>query len=370
MKKFKILYTLYYNSEMGGLHDNVFATVQEAKNRGHEVYVACREGIFQNKLKNCGINVININQDQKINSINKILDVIGSDIDLIHTHPGNSRIIALRLARTYDIPIIYHVHGAWTDNIKNYITEVSSVFAVSNSVKQKIIESCPEYDYKVHVIPNYSDYEVVNEPIKHKDLKSLNIALISRLEKDKSLIVEKIKNLKEFLVNTTYKITFNIIGEGSLKYDLIKFFSEHITNKNIEVNFIGWVSDKNVLKSYILKCDLVIGPGRVAIDALTLKRPVIVVGSQNYYGIINSENWQRFVSSNFGGLGPKPINEGDISNDLQILISDKNVYKESVEIGTKVIQNFFNRQDAIEKMFNIYDILLFKKSNQFHNCSF
>lgn len=360
----KLLIILFYNSEQGGLHDNVFSTAIESQKRGYEVFVACRRGVFQETLKDNGINIVEIDQQKKIWSVNNIINVVGTDIDLIHSHPGISREISLLLHDEYKIPVIYHVHGAWTDSIHHYIHKLESVFAVSESVKQRISTYCKNHSHLVHVIPNYSDYTINKDTnyLFHENSKI--ITLITRLEHDKKLIIDEVKKLSEFLNNTDDVITFNILGDGSLKNDLKYYFEENVNNINIEIKFKGWVSDKEELKSHIINSDIVIGPGRVAIDSHKIGTPVIVLGSQNYYGIINDENWQEFVSSNFGGLGPKSTSQNQIENDLKTLLYNKEEYINSVQVGHKVIDTFFDKEKTLEKLFNIYDIVLSKNRLQ------
>lgn len=351
-----ILITLYYNAELGGLHDNVFATAIEAKKRGHNVFVSCRAGAFNEKLSSHGIRTITIDQDKKIDSINKIIDVMGDKIDLIHAHPGNSRIIAMRLHRQFDIPVIFHVHGAWLDGIDTFIEEVECVFAVSESSKKKVIELCKGYEHKVHVIPNYSDYEYVEKKIFKRDNTQNVISLITRLDSDKKLILDEFLKIIPILNNSNLAIKINIIGEGSLREGFINHLNENITNSSVMVDYIGWIDDENELKKYIVNSDIVVGPGRVAIDSFTLGTPVIVVGSQNYQGIINKINWQTFISNNFGGYG-KNNHESNIQHDINLLLQDEEVYNSSVEIGRLVIETFFDKKNTLEKHFSIYKII-------------
>ncbi|KAE9737298.1 glycosyltransferase, partial [Escherichia coli] len=142
--------------ELGGLHDNVLATALEAKKRGHNVVVACRSGLFNDKLLDAGIKTIITDLNEYTDAMDEIKSVMGNNIDLIHCHPGSSRVVAMRLNKELNIPVIYHVHGGWVDSVNFYIDRVESVFTVSESVKKKVVEKCGGYEYKVHVIPNYS----------------------------------------------------------------------------------------------------------------------------------------------------------------------------------------------------------------------
>lgn len=355
-----ILITLYYKAELGGLHDNVYATAVEAKARGHNVYVACRLGLFNDKLKDAGIKTIVIDFENIPNALNTILSRLGDSIDLIHAHPGASRILAMKIHNQCNIPVIYHVHGAWIDNINFYIDKIESVFAVSESVKKKVVNSCGGYEHKVHVIPNYSDYDY-NEPkfIENSAQKKI-ISLITRLDNDKKLIIDEFKKLIPFLNTIESDIQLNIIGDGQLKNEFIEYLKRNIYNRHVEINLIGWIKDKVILKELIEESYIIIGPGRVAIDSYTLGRQVIVVGSQNYQGIITHDNWQTFASNNFGGYGQQDSSR-DIVKDVELLLYNPNAYKTSLDIGQKVVRTFFDKEYTLEKHFNIYSIVKTKE---------
>lgn len=351
-----ILITLYYNAELGGLHDNVFATAIEAKKRGHNVFIACRAGAFNEKLLASGIQTITIDQDKKVDSINRIIEVMGENIDLIHAHPGNSRIIAMRLHRQLNIPVIFHVHGAWLDGIDNFIEEVECVFAVSESVKQKVVQLCNGYEHKVHIIPNYSDYPYSAKKIFEDNNEKKVISLITRIDPDKKLIIDEFLKIIPLVNTMSIPIKINIIGDGLLKLDFLQKLKDNIKNDLIEINYVGWIDDNKELKKYIEDSDIVVGPGRVAIDSFTLGIPVIVVGSQNYQGLIDRSNWQAFISNNFGGYGTNK-HDSNILDDFNSLLHDKHIYNTSVNIGRLAVETFFDKKTTLEKHFSIYNII-------------
>lgn len=113
-----------------------------------------------------------------------------------------------------------------------------------------------------------------------------------------------------------------------------------------------------MLEQYYIESDLIVGPGRVAIDAYSINKPVIVVGSKRYEGFISDENWTTLVSSNFGGYKHNSIeSEIDIAKDIQFM-SDYNYRKNSASIGFKIAREFFNKDKINGKLFMIYDIII------------
>jgi len=343
-------------AEHSGLHDNIFDTALEGKRRGYNVYVAYRSGEFYDKLKRNGINVINTDCKLRGKSCKQIKEATNSDIDIIHTHPGDGRKVALMLSRELNVPLVMTIHGKWTNSISNYIEDVEAVFTVSEGIRQKVIEEC-EGDYeKVFVIPNSYTYPLTKNIVREK-LRIVSI--ITRLDKDKQLVLNVIKKFIDSVKTSEEELLINIIGDGTEKEKMQDYINKTLNNKNVTVNFRGWINNKEVLKDFYQKSDLIIGPGRVIIDAYSLNKPAIVVGSKRYEGLITKGNWTTLIASNFGGY---KHHDNDIEDEYRMTNDFKKIKsylhrKKSSDIGYKVVEEFFNKEKINNKIFSIYEVI-------------
>ncbi len=71
-----------------------------------------------------------------------------------------------------------------------------------------------------------------------------------------------------------------------------------------KVNFPGYTPD---IERVMAQSDLVIGAGRVAIEALLVGRPIYAIGEAKAIGLITPENVHDAMRSNFGDIGPKEL---------------------------------------------------------------
>jgi spore coat polysaccharide biosynthesis predicted glycosyltransferase SpsG len=53
------------------------------------------------------------------------------------------------------------------------------------------------------------------------------------------------------------------------------------------------------------QCDLVIGAGRVAMEALLCGRPAFAIGEAKAIGLVTEQNLDEALASNFGDIGPR-----------------------------------------------------------------
>lgn len=129
-----ILFSVHYNAPRGGLIENVFSTVQYCLRNGHNTTVICKEGEFAERLINNGSKVVLTDYEDIASTVER---VVSSDekFDVIHTHPGPSREVALEISERFNIPIVMTFHGMWYDSLGRYADKLSAIFTVSEGVK-------------------------------------------------------------------------------------------------------------------------------------------------------------------------------------------------------------------------------------------
>lgn len=94
-----------------------------------------------------------------------------------------------------------------------------------------------------------------------------------------------------------------------------------ITEANQNVIFFGVVDN---LLERMQGADLVLGGGRVALEAMSLNIPVMAVGQKCYVGILNNENIDNAKQTNFGDMHKTEfIDYQQLQEDLSAFIEGK-----------------------------------------------
>jgi peptidoglycan/xylan/chitin deacetylase (PgdA/CDA1 family) len=70
------------------------------------------------------------------------------------------------------------------------------------------------------------------------------------------------------------------------------------------VHFMGYRRD---VQQLMAESDLVIGAGRVAMEALMCGRPTLAIGEARCIGVVNDHNLAEAMASNFGDIGPHDL---------------------------------------------------------------
>lgn len=358
-----ILFCVFFNSHRGGLHENVFSTVLHSMKRGYRTTVVCKEGEFSERLLNEGSGVITTDFEDIEATIEKILTSSKEDFDVVHTHPGPSRKVAMGIADKLNIPILMTFHGMWKDSLPRYSNKLSAIFAVSEGVKDFLKSNLSSGYDKFMIMPNGVDtslFKPKHTIFKRKNLnqKKINISLITRLDKDKNFILEIFYKALQFTCREyTKDVRWTIVGDGT-ELEEIKQNCDKITKGNQKVDFVGWKSGKALAKSY-QESDIVIAPGRCALEAMASAKPVIAIGSKKYNGLVTKENWLNGVYTNFGGFGKKMDDyiEGSIENDLTKVLTDQNYRNDLGELGVFIVNEYYNAEEINDRIVSVYNII-------------
>ncbi|USV57699.1 polysaccharide deacetylase family protein [Aeromonas encheleia] len=221
-------------------------------------------------------------------------------IQLVHAHSrasGWSSYVACKLTGT---PMITTVHGRQPVHAsrKAFHALGYRAVAVCEDIAHQIIDNLGVDPAKVQVLRNgieTDQFQPVPAPANPKPV----IAIIGRLSGPKGELCYRL--LDEVLDLDAYRVR---IVSGTQVPERFSRFKE-------KAEFVGYVDDVPAL---LANCDLVIGAGRVAMEALLCGRPAFAIGEARAIGLVTEQNLDKALASNFGDIGPQ-----DLAIDFAVL---------------------------------------------------
>jgi glycosyltransferase involved in cell wall biosynthesis len=358
-----ILICVFFRAPFGGLHANVFSTARHCLRRGHRVTVVCREGAFREQLAAAGVHTIATDYSSAEGSLASVLADSGGPYDVIHAHPFASRELALQLGRKLAVPVVMTYHGMYEDELANLAGEYAAIVAVSAGIRDHLASVFPGCRHKLFVAPNGVDRSLFRPHEGSPQValdgvhRKTRIALVSRLDRDKRLVIEiLLKALRHSAEAHRGQVSWTIVGEGS-ELDAVKAEAAALARRgDFEVYFAGWLQGEQLADAY-RDSDVVIAPGRCALEAMACGRPVIAIGSKQYVGLITPDNWQAGAYSNFGGLGRglEGYEEGRVERDLSMTIANPELRSALGALGVKLTLNFYDDEAINEHLLALYE---------------
>jgi peptidoglycan/xylan/chitin deacetylase (PgdA/CDA1 family) len=119
------------------------------------------------------------------------------------------------------------------------------------------------------------------------------------------------------------------------------------------------------LKSYYQKATLVIGAGRVALEAMNLKKPVIAIGERTYVGPLRVANIEKAKATNFGDcFETEGFDWEQLTKDILHLLRDSKVRAQVAQTGYELLKSEYDMKQIYAQMSRLYKKVLFN-----HNLS-
>ncbi|MDM5054549.1 polysaccharide deacetylase family protein [Aeromonas dhakensis] len=214
-------------------------------------------------------------------------------IQLVHAHSrasGWSSYVACKLTGT---PMITTVHGRQPVHAsrKAFHALGFRAVAVCEDIASQVIDNLGVNPAIVQVLRNGIETDKF-QPVPAPDNAKPVIAIIGRLSGPKGELCYRL--LDEVLDLDACQV--KVVSGSQLPERFVRFRDR--------VDFVGYVEDVPALMA---QCDLVIGAGRVAMEALLCGRPAFAIGEAKAIGLVTGQNLDEALASNFGDIGPKDL---------------------------------------------------------------
>ncbi|GAD00356.1 polysaccharide deacetylase family protein [Agarivorans albus] len=262
-------------------------------------------------------------------------------IQLVHAHSrasGWSSYIACKLTNT---PMVTSVHGRQPvhRSRKKFHALGYHAVAVCENIAQQIIRDLGVPSEQVSVVRNGVDSQQFS-PLPAANNDKPIIQIIGRLTGPKGeLVYQLLKQCIDLDANQVQVISGSKVEPRFAEFE----------NK---VEFCGY-SDN--IRSTISQADLVIGAGRVAMEALLCQKPVFAVGEAKSVGLINLDNLPTALESNFGDIALEGKTELDI--DYESVANQLKRAIVSASVSDELVTNIkaeYDLDEVCKKLLNVY----------------
>ena len=341
----KILHILNSNKFSGA--ENVAITIINNMKSDNEITYVSPEGQIREHLQE---NNIDYEPVRKV-CIKEIKRVIKKcKPDIIHAHDFTASIISA-IASNKKIKVISHIHNnnPWMKkvNLKTIMYLLSTIkykkiLIVSKSIIDEYVFK-KFIDKKVEVIGNIVDTNRVKKMSEEVNIQEdYDIIFIGRLSEQKQPVkfIELINKLK----NSNKNIKAVMLGDGPLRTEC----EQEIKKYNLEENINLKGFQKNPY-AYLKKSKILCmtseyeGYGLVAVEALSLGKPVVATNVGGIPSIVNDKCGK--VTNNFD----------DMLDEITNLLQDNNYYKNKQLSASERVSQINNIKKYIDKINKIYN---------------
>lgn len=341
--------------DIGGVETFVVNQAKYFKEQGKDVVIIASKGIYAKELKKYDIKYIEYDFTNKtyfdIKEINKMISILKKyNITQVHINQIPEIGAIMPACILTNTPYVGYLHmGIATvqDNslnvfdyfekqyinykelFKMFFRNASKIIATTEYVKNYTAKRYNFDKRKVLVKPNPIDITEFNSTRKVKSINKL--LYVSRLSEEKKTSIINALDLYKSFKEANPQATLSIAGDGPERASIESYIKE---NNIQDITFLGSISN---VKEVMDQHDLVIGLARVVIEALTMKRIVIVSGYNCLKGIVDSSNIRLLINDNFTGKCLDDSSIEDIIEEIKNLNSKK--IEKIVNQNYKTVEN-------------------------------
>lgn len=244
-------------------------------------------------------------------SLGRLQDfVLGASIDFIHVHPFYAPAMATVVSQRTGIPYAMTLHGPISIQIgagtagmmlhHAVLPSVGEVFCVSEEARTFLHSISPR---RGCLLPNSVD---LPKRRKFSRKPAADWLLVSRLDSDKAPGICEFIRFVDSLGDSC-----EIVGDGSERKALQDLVDGIGASERVQ--FRGWVADiQREMSSYAY----VAGMGRVALEALAVGMPILLVGYDGIKGFVRPDMIEAAAFSNFSGRGLPSLDHAKLAAEL------------------------------------------------------
>jgi glycosyltransferase involved in cell wall biosynthesis len=343
---------LIKNFDFGGAENHVRELANSQEELGHNVFIIARKG-RQESWVNKGVRFISLPlKDSLIPFLIPVICYLSlkNKIQVIHAHQRLPIFLACIIGKITGVPVVVTVHGRTRYDLRSWISRKCStkIIFVSRHVLQ-VSARYEEIKHKSVIIPNW-----VAISNNQSDKDPYSISYISRMDKNHAtLILLMIQKVIFPLVSEFSGITINIIGDGGF-LPVIREEAKRLNTRVKREACIVYAFAPDV-KRIIHRSELILGVGRVALEALACGVPVLSINQKRMGTIISTDNYPFYRDNNFVAVGYPAPDENSLINQLTKFFTDLKYWQKETSILKGYINEDFNPRKMSDSIELLYD---------------
>ena len=330
----------------------VYGTVlsDELIRRGNKVYIVSDT---LTKPTNAQYEKIEFNKRKlkdRVSQVRKLLKIIKEkDIQVVHAHSRASSwscAIACRIAK---IPLITTIHGRQPVHLSRKLVKAFGDYSLSvcENIRDHIVN-----DLKVKP----ENITVLRNMINTKEYQKSSFADIEKTQK----VISIIGRLSGPKGDVTYNLLDILHRRKDFKIQVIggKEVPARFKKFTGNVEFLGYV---NNVSEKIRESSIVIGAGRVAVEAILCEVPVLAIGEAESVGIVTLDRLNTALKSNFGDISLNHAPTFRWTDVIPEIDKGFNINKDDLKTLRERVIEEFSIESIVENIEKIYQREIVKK---------
>jgi peptidoglycan/xylan/chitin deacetylase (PgdA/CDA1 family)/glycosyltransferase involved in cell wall biosynthesis len=283
------------------------ALAEAHQTQGHRVWTVADTDQLPTSATQLKAPIGNRRYGQRLRNVRLIRQLIQTErIDVVHAHSRAASWVSYVALRGLKVPLVSTVHGRQHLHTSTSLFDIygDTVIAICGNLREHLITEVKMAPAKIVEIPNgvTFDEEIIGAEYMSAPDSSPRIAFIGRFNGGKGeRAAMLLQQVFPALLQEFSELRLALIG-GELEH-LPAAGKTALTQLQADfgarIEVVGFTSD---MAGWLARTSLVVGAGRVAIEALGAGRTVLALGEASYAGLVTEATFATAAASNFGDI--------------------------------------------------------------------
>ncbi|MGI6358008.1 MAG: glycosyltransferase [Bacillota bacterium] len=359
--------------DFGGAETHVVSLAKALKREGLQVSVASNGGRLVSQLQAADIPHHRVALHarkplQILHSIGLIKRLVCSTgCDLMHAHARIPAWVGQRVQRSTGVPLVTTYHGLYDDHwlLKLFTTPGRQTIAVSGDVKQHLVSRLGVPAKQVTVIHNGIDVDQFASD--HSPSHPWRVTYISRLAGERGGVALQLLQAVRMLLPELEQLQAVIVGEGDRLAEVQALAADINRQAGKECCLV--LGGRSDIPELMAEAGVVVGVGRVALEAMASGRPVIIAGEYGSYGLLNEQTLPLAIEHNFSGRGARVSTDADsLVYSLRKVFDQPRQASAAAAICRDLVISRYSVQKKAQEVLEIYHRALSASSARGNDC--
>ncbi len=358
---------------IGGAETHVVELSRALAAMGHDVTVASFGGVYVEELERSGVKHFTVPLHTRkpfdmMKSYRLLKKLIKAEkFDIVHAHSRIPAFICGKLARQLGFRFVTSTHAVFkVGPILSLLSDWGDhTFAVSCDIKQYLIDNYGTPSDNITLTINGIDTEKFSKEkadpsavIKELELSeaSFKTVYVSRIDNETALPGFLLCESAEELDKRIPGIEIIIVGGGTA-FDRLKAEADAV-NKRLNRRAVILTGPRTDIAGICSVADVFVGVSRAALEAMSLKKPIILAGQQGYIGVLCEDVMPLAKLTNFTCRGERMPDAEIVKNDIIAVYGMTDEERQKLgELGRSEVLSSYSVKRMAEDHIDVYQKL-------------
>lgn len=282
-------------------------------------------------------------------------------ITVVHVHQTPSGLLAASAAKELGIPVVFTMHGTYypKEEAIRLAQLCDSVITVSKPVQRFWERS----GINSTVISNGVDVHAFHPEAWQREANAVAklpaipagapvVTYVSRLAWQKASVCNMLLRATKELSDLP-DLHVIVVGTGAQSHHVQEL--ARALNRKRGQQYVHFVGEKTDVRPYYAQSDLVVGTGRVALEAMATGKPVLAIGNHGFVGLVTPASYDQAWDYYFGdhdSIGkPSPAL---IAQALRQAFASRDELKRWGEQGREWVKHHFDIEQKCDLILALY----------------